>query len=108
MPRKYRPPATRRRKKRATAIPYESESGPAEAAALGSDAGSEEEAAPLVAVGVAEAPPEPEGRPQRAARTAGERHVARDYGYVRGEVLRIGAIATFIVVSLVITAILRN
>lgn len=36
------------------------------------------------------------------------RHVTRDYSYVRSEVLRIVLIAGFIIVSLVITAILRS
>jgi len=37
-----------------------------------------------------------------------ERHVTRDYSYVRGEIARIVAIAAFLIVALIITSILRN
>ena len=108
MPRKYRPPAAKRRKNRTAAIPYESDSSSEETTALPADDATDD-GAPLLTVDVAELSPEPEDRPlQRLQRTVGERHVARDYSYVRGEVVRIAAMATLIIVALVITAILRN
>ena len=109
MPRKYRPPAAKRRKNRTSAIPYAADSSSEGTAALTADDDAPDDGASLLAVDVAEPPPEPEDRPlERPQRTVGERHVARDYSYVRGEVVRIAVIATFIVVPLVITAILRN
>jgi hypothetical protein len=39
---------------------------------------------------------------------AASRHITRDYSYVRAEVKRIGLVAGFLIVSLMITAILRN
>jgi hypothetical protein len=36
------------------------------------------------------------------------RHISRDYSYVRAEVKRIVLVGGFLVVSLIITAILRN
>lgn len=117
MPRKYhRPPdTTKRRKIRKTISPADDtivENGDAPE----SDEGILE--APITAVSVADTEPEAEDSPQLrgilrraeargAAPSASERHVARDYSYVFGDVIRIAAIATFLIVSLVITAILR-
>jgi len=39
---------------------------------------------------------------------AAVRHIMRDYSYVRSEVKRIVLVAGFLIISLVITAILRN
>ncbi len=36
------------------------------------------------------------------------RHLVKDYSYVRGEVIRILGLATFLIVSLLITAFFRN
>ena len=36
------------------------------------------------------------------------KHISRDYSYVRAEVKRIALVAGFLIVSLIITAILRN
>jgi hypothetical protein len=118
LPRKYhRPPdTTKRRKIRKTISPADDtyvENGDSPEA----DEGALD--APITAVSVAEPEPEAEDAPQlrgilrRAAARgavpgAAERHVARDYSYVLGDLIRIGAIATFLIVSLVITAILRN
>ncbi|OFV85093.1 MAG: hypothetical protein A2W26_01440 [Acidobacteria bacterium RBG_16_64_8] len=109
MPRRYhRPPAAKRRKAKKTSIPYafeaaaEPENGGLPAAEL--DVGDEAEEdigfEEHVAVG-------------RAARekTAAEsptRHIQRDYSYVRAEVFRILMVAAFLIISLTITAILRN
>src|SRR6185295_13635134 len=99
VPRKYhRPPttATKRRKPRKTAIPYEFEAGPAEGEAdesMDDGEGWEGEdisANEASAVAVADRP---------GSRTRGvmverdehgkiERHVRRDYSFVRGEVIR--------------------
>ena len=105
MPRKYRPPAARRRKARKTTIPYEFE----RADESTTEPGSEDGDAPLVAVGVADIEPEPEDRILRRAEVSrrGERHVTRDFGYVRSELVRIFAIATFLIVALAITAYFR-
>jgi hypothetical protein len=106
LPRKYRPPVAKRRKSRKTPIPYE-------AAHVHDDSGDtldahEDGEAPLVAVDVAEPVPEPEDRPLRkVSRTEGERHISRDYSHVRGELLRIVAIASFIIIGLIVTAVLR-
>lgn len=117
MPRKYhRPPdTTKRRKPRKTSIP---QAGAGEAPEERSDAPESENGtleAPITAVSVADPEPEAEDSPRlrgilRSAATPGatERHVGRDYSYVLGDVVRIAAIATFLLVSLVVTAILRN
>jgi predicted NAD-dependent protein-ADP-ribosyltransferase YbiA (DUF1768 family) len=39
---------------------------------------------------------------------AATRHLVKDFSYVRGEVMRILGLATFLVASLLITAVLRN
>jgi hypothetical protein len=109
LPRKYRPPAAKRRKDRTTNIPYQPAPPPAEEnnswateeALDGSDS--------AVAVDVAPVPAEPVSSPAR--REAGmprERHVTRDYSYVRGELAKIVVIAAFLIVALIITSILRN
>lgn len=116
MPRKYhRPPdTTKRRKIRKTISPADDsivENGDTPESDEGLDA-------PITAVSVADPEPEAEDSPQLrgilrraeargAVPSASERHVARDYSYVVGDVIRIAAIATFLIVSLVITAILR-
>lgn len=104
MPRKYRPPAAKRRKDRRTTIPYDFEG---RVSTRGADDGAPDEEAPIIAVDVAVAEPELEDRPLASAGREGVRHIARDYGYVRGELVRIAAIATFLIVSLVITSIFR-
>jgi hypothetical protein len=107
LPRKYRPPAAKRRKNRRN-IPYEGDVSVAEPAETGdSTITFESEAAPAVAVDVADVPPEPEDRPVRQSRSTAERHVSRDYSYVRGEVLRLVAIAVCIMVAMAITSFFR-
>ena len=118
MPRKYhRPPdTTKRRKPRKTTIPQSGDSPD-----VNGDAELEEGVleAPITAVSVADPEPEAEDSPllrgilrSAAARTAApgatERHVGRDYSYVLGDVIRIAAIAAFLVTSLILTAILRG
>jgi len=53
---------------------------------------------------------EPLVRARSAERTATTtaRHISRDYSYVRAEVRRIVLVAGFLILSLVITALLRN
>jgi hypothetical protein len=110
VPRKYhRPPdtTTKRRKPRKTAIPYEFTSEP-EVAANGDEAADDVEgweADSAVAVDVRRAPVAP--TPVRDAHGRLERHVNRDYGYVQGEVIRIVAIAGFLIIALIITSFFR-
>lgn len=47
-------------------------------------------------------------RPSATPPGASVPHIGRDYSYVKAEVLRILAVAGFLIVSLVITAILRH
>ena len=107
MPRKYRPPA-RRRKTQKTTIPYEFQQADQSQAQDGSEEAAD---APLTAVGVAEAEPEPEieeRAPRRAEVEArGERHIARDFSYVRSELLGSLRSPTFLIVALAITAYFR-
>ena len=109
MPRKYhRPPATttKRRKPRKTAIPYEFEAAPTEPEDVdGSDAEGYEDDGDAVAVNTR--PARPADVPVRDAHGRLERHVNRDYSYVRGEVIRIVLIAGFLVIALFITSLFR-
>ena len=105
MPRKYhRPPAAKRRKNRKTAIPYE----PPVPAPDGAEEPLDEEA-PLVAIDLSPDIPEPEDEPLQSRPGHGHpvRHVNRDYSYVGAEVLRIAALAAFLIVALAITAYFR-
>ncbi len=106
MPRKYRPPAAKRRKSKKTG-PYvfegapEREDGPdAEVAAASDELDDEEWAGDAQAVVVAGEGPS-KGR-------APARHLVKDYSHVRAEVIRILELAAFLMVSLLITALLRN
>jgi hypothetical protein len=47
-------------------------------------------------------------QPANRATSAATRHISRDYSYVRAEVKRIVLVAGFLIVSLIITALLRN
>ena len=117
MPRKpHRPPSTttKRRKLRKTAIPYEFEVGPA--AAVVDEApddgegweGEDISAAEATAVAVEERPRMRSGPiVERDEHGKVERHVRRDYSFVRGEVLQIVVIGGFLVIALIITSILR-
>jgi hypothetical protein len=107
VPRKYhRPPAVKRRKSRKTAIPYEP--APGEEADGASELPLDEET-PLVAVDLSPDIPEPEDVPleERAGISGPVRHVNRDYSYVRSEMVRIIALAAFLIVALAITAYFR-
>jgi hypothetical protein len=110
VPRKYhRPPdtTTKRRKPRKTAIPYEFKAAPEEAEADvdGSDAEGYEDDGGAVAVDTR--PTRAGDVPVRDAHGRLERHVNRDYSYVRGEVIRIVLIAGFLLVALFITSLFR-
>jgi hypothetical protein len=109
VPRKYhRPPdtTTKKRKPRKTAIPYEF-NAPPEEASNGDDSSDVEgyEADAAVAVDVRRA--RTAETPVRDAHGRLEKHVRRDYGYVQGEVIRIVAIAGFLIVALIITSFFR-
>jgi hypothetical protein len=109
LPRKYRPPAARRRKSKRPA-PYFVEPAPeASDVAVSSpdetiSADGRVDAAPVAPAQAAEAPSEIDSR---AAPTT-IRHISRDYSYVRAEVRRIGLVAGSLVISLIIIALLRN
>lgn len=104
MPRKYhRPPATKRRKPR-KAPSHAFEGAPEPEEDVGTELGAsaeeldEEDWTRETAVRVAEA-----GGGRQPTR-----HLVKDYSYVQGEVLRILALAAFVTVSLLVTALLRN
>lgn len=100
MPRKYRPPDARRRKGRRTASPHIFLQ-PAEGSAAAEPDGE--------AVTTPEVPASEErSSGAQSARVLATKHVSRDYSYVRGEVRQIVLVAGFLIISLVITALLRN
>jgi hypothetical protein len=105
LPKKYRPPDSRRRKGRKVASPHIFE----QAAADGNAGDSAANEAVLTGPAAAPAPVIAErlssAQPSRSTVT---KHLSRDYGYVRGEIGRIALVAGFLIVSLIITAILRN
>jgi hypothetical protein len=59
--------------------------------------------APVVRAKPSGSPGQEGGRAEAVAR-----HISRDYSYVRAEVKRIVFVAGFLIVSLIITAIIRN
>ena len=109
MPRKYhRPPdtTTKRRKPRKAAIPYEFKAAPEEAdSGDGSVTDGYEDDGGAVAIDTR--PARSGDMPMRDAHGRLERHVNRDYSYVRGEVIRIVLIAGFLVIALFITSLFR-
>lgn len=104
MPRRYhRPPAAKRRKAKKSTIPYafEAATGPDDGGLAAAEAHGDDSVS-LAAPDVAREP---------ASEKGGEApvyHIGRDYSYVRAEVLRILVVAAFLLVSLAITAVLRN
>ena len=112
MPRKYRPPAARRRKSKRQP-PYFVEpladSGGEAVAQDGASASTLEDAEAEVAVAVVAPRPAP-AQTRAADRPAATtvKHIAKDYGYVRAEVRRILLVAGLLIVCLIITALLRN
>jgi len=102
LPRRYhRPPTAKRRKAKRIGSQEPVEGRPidgAEAGASPSEDGYDEawdeeyEEAPVVVV---------ETQRDRS------QHLQRDFSYVRSELIRVGVIGTFLVVSLVITSVLR-
>jgi hypothetical protein len=109
VPRKYhRPPdtTTKRRKPRKTAIPYEFKAAPEEAdSGAGSETDGYEDDGGAVAIDTR--PAKSSDMPVRDSHGRLERHVNRDYSYVRGEVIRIVLIAGFLVIALFITSLFR-
>ncbi len=105
MPRKYRPPDARRRKGRRAASPHIFEQPAADGDAP-SEATSE---AGLTVRTPVSGPPIAE-RPSavQSARTAATKHISRDYSYVRREIGQIILVAGFLIISLIITALLRK
>jgi hypothetical protein len=107
LPRKYRPPAAKRRKPKKTG-PYVYEGAPeavegedAEVAAAPDELDDEEWAGDPQETVVVAAEGRPKGREPA-------RHLVKDYSYVRGEIVRILSLASFLIVSLLITAAFRN
>jgi hypothetical protein len=106
LPRKYhRPPTTKRRKpKKASPYTFEGAPEPEETEdtelAASADELDEEDWPGEARV---DAPPEETRQKGRAVQ-----HLVKDHSYVRGEVARILALGAFIIVSLLITALLRN
>lgn len=112
MPRKYRPPAARRRKSKRQAPVFVEplpDSGTETSALDGSGASVLEETEPN-AVEAAVIPNPAPVQPLAADRApaASAKHIAKDYSYVRAEVRRIAVVAGFLIISLIITALLRN
>jgi hypothetical protein len=122
VPRKYhRPPTATKRRKGRKSIPYEFGEAPPEDVAEqvisspeeGDEAeGWEEEDITsnegTAAVAVAERPRTRRSTVmERDEHGKQERHVRRDYSYVRGEVIRIVVIGGFLVIALIITSIFR-
>jgi len=97
VPRKYRPPAKRRGARRTT-VPYAFESAPEDVESLDSLETEIQVEEPVITTSMA----------HRPARTTAVRHLNRDYGYVRAEVVRIVVVAGFLIIILVITSILRG
>jgi hypothetical protein len=109
LPRKYRPPAARRRKSKRPA-PYFVKPVPEDGdVAVSSPDETISADGRLDAEPVASAPA-PEELSQTGARAAPAttRHISRDYSYVRAEVKRIVLVGGFLIISLIITALLRN
>lgn len=108
MPRKYRPPATRRRKSK-RAQPYFVEPLPTDGDVSSAEVGEAVSVAePVRATPIAPARPSGLAGKDGSRAESAVRHISRDYSYVRAEVRRIVLVAGFLVVSLIITAILRN
>ena len=112
MPRKYRPPATRRRKSKRPSPNFVEplpDSGGEAAAEDAAGALTLDVAEAEVAVAVAAPKPTPVQTHAADQPTATAiKHIAKDYSYVRAEVRRILLVAGFLIVSLIITALLRN
>jgi hypothetical protein len=111
LPRKYRPPAARRRKSKRQAPAYveplpQSGDGAVDLREEdGTNAFEEDVERKPVSVATADAPPltrAPE-RPSTATK-----HIAKDYSYVRAEVRRIFLVGGVLILSLIVTALLRN
>jgi hypothetical protein len=85
------------------------DSGNETAALDGAGASTPEDREPEAAVAIAAPKPAPvQARAADRPTATAAKHIAKDYGYVRAEVRRILLVAGFLIVSLIITAILRN
>lgn len=103
MPRKYhRPPTAKRRKSKKT-LPYTFEPPPEP-----EGNGGTELAASAEELDEEDWTREAAAQAEESGRKPATKHLVKDYSYVQGEVIRILALATFLVVSLLITALLRN
>lgn len=109
MPRKYRPPAARRRKAKKQGPVFVQPVPQSDDAPQSGDGAAVEgvQAERAVSVATVESSPPPARVVERSTATS-SKHIARDYSYVRAEIRRIVVVAGFLLASLVITAILRN
>jgi hypothetical protein len=111
VPRKYRPPAARRRKSKRQP-PYFveplPESGDEAAAQDGAGPSTLENAEVEVAVAVAPKPGPVQARAAERPTATTVKHITKDYSYVPAEVRRILLVAGFLIVCLIVTALLRN
>jgi hypothetical protein len=111
LPRRYRPPAAKRRKTKRGASPAPFEEPIAvpttDSSILTSDEADEEweddeefEDEPASSAAVATAVRPAAGRERT-------QHMQRDFSYVRTELIRVAAVGGFLIIALIITAILR-
>jgi hypothetical protein len=100
VPRKYRPPASRRRKQKRS-VDYDFPAGEAASAEAVDEA--EVEADEEDAETVVESRTESRG----FAHDRGERHVSRDYTHVRNEVIRIAIIGGVLIAAIIIGGFFR-
>jgi hypothetical protein len=107
LPRKYhRPPTVKRRKPKKTTIPYAIPEAPVtdnSTAVATADESAAETEAPRAAAAAAV-----DGANTAASREAPVKHITRDYGYVRAEVLRILVISGILITTLLIVSIFRH
>ncbi len=109
MPRKYhRPPTTtaKRRKGKKAAAPQVFEEGPEPQ--NGDAAFGPEESLAIVESSAAPAPTVERHKAEATGKATTVKHMTRDHSYVSAEVLRIVAVGGFLIISLVITSILRG
>ena len=101
MPRKFRPPAAKRRKRKTVSYEFDQAPLPADGAVAPGMPAAE------VTADIIDQPEEGVRAADLYRRTS-VKHITRDHSYVRGEIVRILLIAGFLMISLVITALFRN
>ncbi|HUF54394.1 MAG TPA: hypothetical protein VMR52_11565 [Dehalococcoidia bacterium] len=107
MPRKYRPPASSKRRKPRT-VEYDFPTAPEDAStetAVADEAAEDYEDDDIDYAD--EAVIETRTPTGRSIADRPERHVRRDYSYVRSDVIRIGIFAAVLIVAIIIGGIIR-